>query len=160
MELKIPAQMQETLILHASCIVLGEAGILIQGKSGSGKSTLARGLLEKAHQQGLLAKLVGDDRIIVQMQHGRILARPHPCIQGLLEIRGFGLIQHSFEPYCVIKAGILCQEQRPSRLPDRNEREMKVAGVTLPRLFWKPSDGLDTIFMCLKSDYLTHIVTE
>ena len=28
--------------LHASCVVVGEAGILIRGPSGSGKSSLAR----------------------------------------------------------------------------------------------------------------------
>ncbi len=33
---------------HASCVVVGEAGVLIRGPSGSGKSTLAREILDLA----------------------------------------------------------------------------------------------------------------
>ena len=34
--------------VHATCVVIGEAGVLLRGPSGSGKSTLARRLVEGA----------------------------------------------------------------------------------------------------------------
>jgi HPr kinase/phosphorylase len=150
----------ESAALHASCIVLGEAGILIQGESGSGKSTLARSLMTRAHQEGIFAILVGDDRVIVHVQHGRAVARPYPAIAGLMEIRGFGLVKCAYEPSCVIKVVIICKNEYPSRMPTLSESKVNIAGIDLPCLFWRPSNGIEDTFMCLKSNYLAHIMTE
>ena len=49
--------------VHATCVVVDGAGVLIRGPSGSGKSTLARRLIELGQARGLEVALVGDDRI-------------------------------------------------------------------------------------------------
>ncbi len=73
--------------LHAACIALGEAGVLILGPSGSGKSTLA---LLLADSPG--GALVADDRVRVSLREGRPVARAHPGEAGRVEIRGQGLV--------------------------------------------------------------------
>ena len=51
----------EVLSLHASTLVVREAGILIRGPSGAGKTRLALGLVEQARLAGGFARLVADD---------------------------------------------------------------------------------------------------
>ena len=48
--------------IHATVVLVGEAGVLIRGASGSGKSALALALMSEAGRRGLFARLVGDDR--------------------------------------------------------------------------------------------------
>ena len=74
--------------LHATCLVIGEAGVLLRGPSGAGKSTLARRLISTALRDGRYASLVGDDRVRLEAVAGRLVARPHPAIAGRLEVRG------------------------------------------------------------------------
>ena len=78
------------LTVHAACVVLGEAGVLIRGESGAGKSSLALGLIEAAPAHGLFGALVADDRVRITCAHGRLVARPHPAIAGRIELRGLG----------------------------------------------------------------------
>ena len=68
------------LRLHASAVVIGEAGILIRGPSGAGKSSLALALIGLARQQGRFARLIADDRTEIAVRAGRLLAAPVPPI--------------------------------------------------------------------------------
>lgn len=119
--------------VHASCVVLGEAGILIRGESGSGKSTLARELLDHADAPGLFARLVCDDRVALSVRHGRVVARAVPSIAGRLEIRGLGLVELPWEPATVLRLVVDCGAV-PARFPDREGLQTDLLGVTLPRL--------------------------
>jgi HPr kinase/phosphorylase len=83
--------MREPETIHATCVLIGEAGILIRGEAGSGKSTLARQLIHDARQKNLFASLVSDDRTWIVERHGRLLARVVESIAGLIEVRGAGL---------------------------------------------------------------------
>src|SRR4051812_3615958 len=73
--------------IHASCIALGSAGVLLLGKSGAGKSDLALRLIDDG------ATLVADDRTILFAQRGALHARAPDSIRGLLEIRGVGIVK-------------------------------------------------------------------
>jgi serine kinase of HPr protein (carbohydrate metabolism regulator) len=84
--------------IHASCVVIGEAGILIRGGSGSGKSTLARELVHAAAASGRFARLVSDDRTHVAARNGRLVARVVEAIAGRLEARGAGIFAVAHEP--------------------------------------------------------------
>ena len=116
--------------------------------------------MAQANQERIFARLVGDDRVIVQVQHGRLIAQPHPSLAGLLEIRGIGLITCDFEPSCMIKTVIICQKEHPSRMPDPAEHTVTIGGVSLPCLFWRPGEGIEHLLLCLKSNYLAHIMGE
>lgn len=89
--------------VHASAVVVGEAGILIRGESGSGKSRLALALIASAHAGGVFACLVGDDRIILENAHGRLIARGHPLILGQIEQRSVGILAVRFIGAAVLR---------------------------------------------------------
>jgi serine kinase of HPr protein (carbohydrate metabolism regulator) len=72
--------------IHASCVALGAAGVLLLGKSGAGKSDLALRLIDEG------ATLVADDRTILFAKKGLLQARAPDSIRGLLEIRGLGIV--------------------------------------------------------------------
>src|ERR1700677_2399248 len=72
--------------IHASCVAIGKAGVLLLGKSGSGKSDLALQLIDQG------AALVADDRTLVWVEKGALHARAPSTIKGLLEIRGLGIV--------------------------------------------------------------------
>lgn len=78
--------------VHASAVLTGARAVLIRGPAGSGKSGLAMALIAGA-QTGLLrfARLVADDRVLLEAHHGRLLARPPAALAGLIEVRGVGI---------------------------------------------------------------------
>lgn len=73
--------------LHGACVALGGTGVLIRGPSGSGKSSLALLLASAAD-----GALVADDRVAVDVRGGEAVARPHPSLAGLVEVRGQGIL--------------------------------------------------------------------
>jgi serine kinase of HPr protein (carbohydrate metabolism regulator) len=85
--------MSEPATVHASAVLIGERGVLIRGAAGSGKSSLLLGLLS-----GWPATtwLIADDRVILTAAHGRLVAAAPAPLQGLLEIRGQGIVRLPF----------------------------------------------------------------
>jgi HPr kinase/phosphorylase len=73
--------------LHASCVAVGDRGLLILGPSGSGKSGLALRLIS------LGAALVADDQTTLTVETGRLVARCPAPIRALVEARGIGLLR-------------------------------------------------------------------
>lgn len=131
--------------VHATVVVMGEAGILIRGASGSGKSTLARRLLDRAEREGRFARIVADDRAVLTASGGRLVARPVPAIAGRLEIRGLGLVPVPCEPACVLRVVVDLVRDEPDRLPAAGDLEASVAGIVLPRLVTLPGGALDKV---------------
>ncbi|MGJ3262303.1 MAG: HPr kinase/phosphorylase [Salinarimonas sp.] len=131
--------------VHATCVLLGEAGVLIRGASGAGKSRLALDLLEAARARGLFARLVGDDRIRLDARHGRLVARPHPAIAGLIERRGIGLLARPHAPAAVVRLVIDLVPEPPPRLPEAAAGEATILRVRLPRLVSTAGDGVAPI---------------
>jgi HPr kinase/phosphorylase len=123
-----------SVAVHASCLVVGEKGLLIRGASGSGKSQLALTLLNSAHIRGQFARLVCDDRITLCVSGGRLLATAHPAIVGQMEVRHVGLVFQPFIPTCCLTHVIELVEKEPDRLPESQEMRIELLGVTLPYL--------------------------
>jgi len=122
------------LTLHAGCVVIGETGVLITGTSGAGKSALARALIEAGTARGLFAALVADDRVLLTHHHGRLIARPHPLIAGLMEVRGVGIVPMPFEPRAVIShVADLCHGPL-ARMPDSTTTTTTLLGIARPCL--------------------------
>lgn len=122
------------LTVHATCLVLGEAGLLVRGESGAGKSSLALALLDRARQEGEYGALVGDDRIGLTRHHGRIVARSHPALRGLVEIRGMGLVEASpLADAAVIRLVVDLVGTLP-RLPDTPMDSVELLGVAIRRI--------------------------
>ena len=104
--------------VHATAIVVGERGILITGPSGSGKSRLAALLIGEGVRRGLFARLVGDDRVALALRDGRIVARGHPAVAGLIERREEGILATPFEAACRIDRVVTVVSAPRARLPE------------------------------------------
>lgn len=140
--------------LHASAVVIGDKGVLIAGPSGSGKSTLVRHLIDYALLRGRFAALIGDDRIAIEAVNGRILAKGHSKIAGLMEIRGTGMAATKFIPQAVIDLLVSPETVIKTRLPDEGERSETLMGVRLPRIETRPDDP-GPVFIALGYGHLT-----
>ena len=119
--------------IHACCVIVGEAGLLIRGPSGSGKSTLARDVVFRAIQAGRFARLVSDDRTRIAPRNGRLVGSPVEPLAGLTEIRGIGIVRQLFEAAAVIRLVIDLSED-PPRYPDERDGNVVLCGVMVPRL--------------------------
>ena len=125
----------EAEFVHASALVVGEAGLLVRGPSGSGKTGLALRLLDEGRRDGRFTALVADDRVALSVRGGRLLARPHPAIAGLAERRGYGVVPVDHEPACVVRLVIdLVPAEAAERLPGPAGLRTVIAGIVLPRL--------------------------
>lgn len=118
--------------VHAACVVLGEAGLLIRGPAGAGKSSLA---LVLADSPG--GAWVADDRVRIAARQGRLVACAHPAEAGRVEIRGQGLFTTEAlglarRPEAVLALAIDLVDAQP-RLPDPPEAA-RILGIGLPRL--------------------------
>lgn len=130
----------QPVALHASCVLVGEAGILLKGPAGSGKSSLSRRVVEAARRQGLFARLVGDDRILVSASAGRLLAGPHPALAGAIEVRGMGILEMSHAAAAVVRLVVDCGDA-PERFPSEDQRVTEICGIVLPRLAAGPEEA-------------------
>jgi serine kinase of HPr protein (carbohydrate metabolism regulator) len=121
--------------VHASAVLVGARAVLIRGPAGSGKSRLALDLIQAA-QAGKLtfARLVADDRVVLTPAHGRLLARPPEALAGLIEVRGLGIRRLDHEGVAVVGLVVDLAVSGAPRLPQAQDREVEVAGITLPRL--------------------------
>jgi HPr kinase/phosphorylase len=120
--------------VHASCVAIGEAGVLIRGRSGAGKSSLARKLIEEVAARGRFARLVADDRTLLELHGGRLVARPHPAIAGRIEVRGLGIARARHEEAVRLALVVdVCVAALP-RMPDRADDVATLHGIELPRI--------------------------
>jgi serine kinase of HPr protein (carbohydrate metabolism regulator) len=76
------------MLIHASCVVLDERGVLLAGPSGVGKSDVALRLIVEAD-----ARLVADDQVELALRVGMLFAKAPPQIAGLIEARHVGVLR-------------------------------------------------------------------
>lgn len=89
--------MTSRVMVHASCVVLGEAcvpfggtvegAVMLMGASGAGKSDVALRLMTMG------ARLLSDDQTLLFEQDGRLFAEAPPSLYGRMEIRGVGIVK-------------------------------------------------------------------
>jgi HPr kinase/phosphorylase len=126
--------------IHASAVVVGARALLIRGGAGSGKSSLVFALLEAAQAAHIkFARLVADDRALVEATHGRLLVRPVPELAGLLEIRGLGIRRVPYEPVAVVSYVVDLAVANAARVPDEAAGKATICGIILPRLVVAPT---------------------
>jgi hypothetical protein len=101
----------KSVAVHASCVLLGGKGVLLLGASGSGKSDLALRLIHEG------ATLVADDRTVLKVAKGAIMAAAPTTTRGLMEVRGLGIIALAAKPARLALAVQLGREG--PRLPER-----------------------------------------
>ncbi len=121
--------------IHASAVLIGAKAVLIRGASGTGKSKLSWELLQAA-ERGVLpfARLVVDDRALVEACGGRLLVRPAPTLSGLIEIYGLGIRHLPFEPVATVGLVVDLAAPDADRMPPDAAEKTVISGISLPRL--------------------------
>ncbi len=122
--------------LHASAVVVGEAGVVIRGPSGAGKSTLALALIDEARMQGRYGALIADDRVRLEAANGRLIARCIPGFEGMIESRGEGIVRRPHEPAAVatLIVDLSPKGDAPPRFPEEQAESVEILNVNLPRM--------------------------
>jgi serine kinase of HPr protein (carbohydrate metabolism regulator) len=123
-----------TKLVHAGAITIylgGQwRGILIGGASGTGKSDLALRAVRAGFQ------LVSDDysEVFISSQNGksRLFAVPAPHIDGRIEVRGLGIVNHAHRGQTPIDLIVHLQKKLPERMPQAEVTP--VLGVNVPSI--------------------------
>lgn len=125
--------------VHASAVLVGARAVLIRGPAGSGKSRLVMALLD-ANATGLLpfARLVADDRVLLEERNGRLLARPPEALAGFLELRGLRIRRLPYEPVATLGWVVDLAAEGAKRLPEADDLSATLLSVTLPRIAVHP----------------------
>lgn len=118
--------------VHGSAARVGDRGVLIRGPSGSGKSSLVLALLLADRDAN---RLIADDRVILGVEGGRLLASPPPALAGLIEVRGLGIRRQAHVPQAEISLVVdLSPAAECPRLPRPEAATIEIEGVRLDRL--------------------------
>ena len=112
-------------IVHASCVTVQGRGVLITGASGSGKSALALSLM------ALGADLVADDRVILSLDRGRVMASAPVPIRGLIEARGIGLLNACAHGPVPLDLVVDLDRTEQDRLPHKHRTILLGQSLTL-----------------------------
>ena len=119
---------------HATCVDFNGKGILLLGPSGSGKSDAALRLMDAG------ALLVADDQVILTRQGESLTASPPPQIQGMMEVRGLGLIHCSFKAQTHLSLAVdLTPNLEVPRMPQA--RYFEALDVRVPLLILNPFEA-------------------
>lgn len=129
--------MPDGTLLHATCVAIGDDGVLILGPPGSGKSDLALRLID---QSGLglkgklrAAELVADDQVAIYRDRDTLIASAPPALSGKIEIRGMGIaILDVRASVPLVLAVRLAEAATIERLPDLGATGFEVLGIRLP----------------------------
>jgi serine kinase of HPr protein (carbohydrate metabolism regulator) len=123
----------EAPTIHASAVAIGTTGVLIRGESGTGKSSLALGLIMADRRRH---RLVADDRVVLTVKDGGLLASAPEEIAGLLEVRGQGLLP--FANLLSVKIGLVVDIvplAAAPRMPELADKAIELCGIAVSRLF-------------------------
>ncbi len=122
-------------LVHATAVRLGEHGFLFTGPSGCGKSRFALHCLAAARREGTDCALIADDQVFLKGDEGKVQAHCPPVLQGLIEIRGSGLVRvasvASGQIHFLVK---IIEPAAQERLPPPAERAEIIDGLHLPVL--------------------------
>lgn len=110
--------------LHATSVACHGRGLLILGASGQGKSALALDLMARG------ARLVADDRTVLQRDADQLWLSCPPGLTGLIEARGVGLLNADPAPPTPLGLVVDLDRQETERLPPH--RTLELLGLNVP----------------------------
>lgn len=128
-------------VLHATCVAVGDRGLLILGGSGTGKSALALKLI------ALGAALVSDDQVAIEPDDDTLRAFcPRDAIRGMIEARGFGILHLQAQTSARLILALDLDRIEGARLPP--SRQVTLLGRNLPLAHAPKGDHLPSALYC------------
>ncbi len=119
----------EQHLIHATCVAIDGAGVLLLGAPASGKSDLALRLMDGG------AQLVADDQVSLVRDGTDLVASAPRNIVGRLEVRGVGIIPIDALPLATLGLAIeLTEPETLDRLPEKTIWEALGVSIPLVRL--------------------------
>ena len=119
---------------YSTCVSIDGRGVLLRGFSGSGKSDLAIRLINDG------AELVADDQVVFKKIGDNIWASPPPNIEGIIELRGIGLLRCDFVSRVQVALVVdLVSPIRIQRLP--KSAVCEILGVEFPLIELAPFES-------------------
>ncbi|MEO0618057.1 MAG: hypothetical protein AAFZ01_02125 [Pseudomonadota bacterium] len=120
--------------VHATCVVIDGAGVLIRGPSGAGKSDLALRALDACAS----AALVADDLVLLSRSDDTVRACAPEAIFGRMEVRGLGIVTLP-EAQLVASSRIAlivdaCRPDKMTRLPTSAALRADLLGCSIARI--------------------------
>ncbi|MBI4538475.1 MAG: HPr(Ser) kinase/phosphatase [Gemmatimonadetes bacterium] len=142
-----------TTTMHASLADVCGIGLLFVGRSGIGKSECVLDLVERGH------RLVADDVVIITQRGNDVLiGRGHELQRHHMEIRGIGIIDvralfgiRAIRQQKRIEVVVQLEDWNNPTYFDRTglvSEEVKVLGVTLPKVVIPLNPGKNITVMC------------
>lgn len=120
--------------IHATCVEVAGAGVLLLGGSGVGKSDLALRLIDAG------ARLVADDRTDLVRRDGEVFASAPASLAGAIEVRGIGIMSVPAVERAPVRLAIeLVRPEQVERLPDARTRDY--LGVPIPVVALAPFEA-------------------
>lgn len=121
--------------IHASAVAVGDRAVLIRGPSGCGKSRLAFDLI-CAGRTGMIppTTLIGDDRIVLSVHDGALIATGAAKLKGMIEIRGLGIRRTDFADHGTLALVVDMSSSDAERMPPPHVLSTHISGVQLPRI--------------------------
>lgn len=126
--------------IHASCVAIGDGGVLIRGPSGAGKSWLALRLILDPPRALAPAELVADDRVHLAAAEGTLVARPAPRLAGLIEARGLGVRRMAHRPFVAVRWLVDLAAGGTTRMPSAPAGREEMHGIEIKRVSARTAD--------------------
>ncbi len=163
-----PSSSAHEQLLHATCIAIGDRGVLLRGPSGAGKSDLALRLISQPPSrvpsgieitpvEPAFAILVADDQVIVSRREGKLWARAPATLAGQLEVRGIGIVEMPFMAGIAIA---LVVDLVPTRSIERHPeigQTIEINSVVVPWMALVPFEASAPVKLALALASLPHI---
>lgn len=127
------------VLVHGSCVAVGEAAVLITGQSGSGKSGMALQMM------ALGAELVADDGVQLRRGGDAVLASAPTNLKGMIEARGIGILTCDPRQDVAVALVVDLDAGSGERMPQPATREM--LGVALELIMGKNVPNLAAALM-------------
>ena len=139
--------LNDSLIMHATCVDINGSGVLIVGRSGSGKSSLAINLI------ALGSTLVADDQCEIVKKNNKLSVFKPTSLPTSIEIRGVGLVSVPMAVETSLDWVVNMDEAETQRMPDLQFTE--IDGYRIPTIFGKNMDDLASRTYVLVSNKLS-----
>jgi serine kinase of HPr protein (carbohydrate metabolism regulator) len=119
------------MLINATCIAIGNKGVLIAGPAGAGKSDLGLRLIDEG------AALVADDQTELSLDGDVLMGAAPASIAGLFEVRHIGLVRMPHVPRVPIAlyVELALLHDKLERLPEAKKKpllERPVPHIRLP----------------------------